>query len=180
MIRNANRNISVSKGHQYTVEKVKFAKDFINNAGRNTTLEDWVQAYNYIKGTNETAKGCQRCAAAKFTASVRNYAQYGYLTLINEGHTPDEFIDNPVIVENNVEGDKVEETTENDCFEEKQPNVVVEPALRVADVNIEQVEASQETCNEEKQVEELVEEEVVEVEQPVVEKPKRGRKPKKK
>lgn len=174
MIRNANRNISVSKGHGYTVEKVKFAKDFINNAGRNTTLEDWVQAYNYIKGTNETVKGCQRCAAAKFTASVRNYAQYGYLTLINEGHTPDEFIDNPVIVENNVEGDKpvatlennveqpvVEETTENACFPEKQANVVVEPALRVADVNIEQVE-------------DTVEEEVVEVEQPVIKK-KAGR-----
>ena len=137
MIRNANRNISVSKGHQYTVEKVKFAKDFINNAGRNTTLEDWVQAYNYIKGTNETAKGCQRCAAAKFTASVRNYAQYGYLTLINEGHTPDEFIDKveveePEVVE--VSEDTIEEvaeatiekTTENACFEEKQANEVAE------------------------------------------------------
>ena len=153
MIRNANRNISVSKGHQYTVEKVKFAKDFINNAGRNTTLEDWVQAYNYIKGTNETAKGCQRCAAAKFTASVRNYAQYGYLTLINEGHTPDEFLDKP-----EVEQPVVEETSDNGCFEEKQAN-------EVAEATIEEVV-------EEPEAEEVIEPEVV--------KPKKVGRPKKK
>lgn len=101
MIRGTNRNISVSRGHGYTVEKVKYAMDFINSSQRTKTLADWVNAYNHIKGTNETAQGCQSCKAAKYTAAVRNYAQYGYLTLLNEGHSPDEF--KTGIVENNVE-----------------------------------------------------------------------------
>ena len=115
MIRNANRNISVSKAHSYTVEKVKYAMDFINSPSRNKTLEDWVNAYNHIKGTNESAQGCQACKAAKFTAGVRNYAQYGYLTLINEGHKPEEFTDKRVktVVE-------TEETSDVTCIEEKQ------------------------------------------------------------
>lgn len=87
------KNISVSKSHNYTVEKVKYAMDFLKRQGRNTTLDEWVEVYNYVKGTNETAKGCQRCAAAKFTAGVKNYAHYGYMTLINEGHSSDEFTD---------------------------------------------------------------------------------------
>lgn len=90
-----NKNISVSKSHNYTVEKVKYAMDFLKRQGRNTTLDEWVDVYNYVKGTNETAKGCQRCAAAKFKAGVNNYAHYGYMTLINEGHSSDEFIDKP-------------------------------------------------------------------------------------
>lgn len=89
------KNISVSKSHNYTVEKVKYAMDFLKRQGRNTTLDEWVEVYNYVKGTNETAKGCQRCAAAKFTAGVKNYAHYGYMTLINEGHSSDEFTDKP-------------------------------------------------------------------------------------
>ena len=92
---NQNKNISVSKSHNYTVEKVKYAMDFLKRQGRNTTLDEWVEVYNYVKGTNETAKGCQRCAAAKFKAGVNNYAHYGYMTLINEGHSSDEFIDKP-------------------------------------------------------------------------------------
>lgn len=93
MIRNSKSNISVSKGHGYTVEKVKFAVNFVEKAGRNTTIDEWVAAYNYIKNANETAQGCQACKAAKFTAAVRNYARYGYLTLLNEGHSPEEFKD---------------------------------------------------------------------------------------
>lgn len=99
MIRNSNRNISVAKGHGYTFDKVKYALDFVNKAGRNTTIEDWVAAYNYIKGTNEDAKGCKACKAAKFTAGVRNYAQYGYLTLLNEGYKQEDFLDKPEVVE---------------------------------------------------------------------------------
>ena len=137
MIRNANRNISVAKGHGYEVSKVKFAMDFINSPSRNKTLEDWVNAYNHIKGTNESAQGCQACKAAKFTAGVRNYAQYGYLTLINEGHKPEEFLT------------ETEETSDVTCNEEKQV-----PAL----VN--------EVVEEEKQPEEVVEDTVKE-EQPV-------------
>lgn len=174
MIRNANRNISVAKGHGYTFEKVKFALDFVNKAGRNTTLEDWVNAYNYIKGTNETAKGCQACKSAKFTAGVRNYAQYGYLTLLNEGYKQEDFLAEPSL-QSNVEVDKPDaveepctvftenenstETTENDCVEEKQPETV-----EAFDTNVEQTvveETSPETCNEEKQVEEVVEEKPV-------------------
>lgn len=112
----ANRNISVSKGHGYDFQKVKFAMDFVNKAGRNTTINDWVDAYNYIKGTNETATGCQACKAAKYSASVRNYAQYGYLTLINFGYKPDDFKDQP----------KVEETSPETCNDQEQVEEVAE------------------------------------------------------
>ena len=124
MIRNANRNISVAKGHGYEIEKVKFAVNFVEKAGRNTTIDEWVAAYNYIKNANETAQGCQSCKAAKFTAAVRNYARYGYLTLLNEGHSPEEFKDEPVktaedeLLENALESlHNVQETIENDVQE---------------------------------------------------------------
>lgn len=135
MIRGTNRNISVSKGHGYTVEKVKYAMDFINSSQRNKTVEDWVNAYNHIKGTNETAQGCQSCKAAKFTAAVRNYAQYGYLTLLNEGHSPEEF--KTGIVENNVEVKEqpvVEEAEQEVTEQTEQPEVVeeeVQPETKV-------------------------------------------------
>jgi len=127
MIRNSNRNISVAKGHGYEFEKVKFALDFVNKAGRNTTIEDWVNAYNYIKGTNETAKGCQACKSAKFTAGVRNYAQYGYLTLLNEGYKQEDFLAEPEVQDNvEVSEDTVEEQPE--VVEEKQ--VEEKPVIR--------------------------------------------------
>ena len=124
MIRDSKSNISVSKGHGYTVEKVKFAVNFVEKSGRNTTIDEWVAAYNYIKNANETAQGCQACKAAKFTAAVRNYARYGYLTLLNEGHSPEEFKDEPVktaedeLLENALESlHNVQETIENDVQE---------------------------------------------------------------
>lgn len=142
MIRNANRNISVSKGHGYTVEKVKYALDFINSSNRNKTLDDWVSVYNHIKGTNETAQGCQACKAAKFTAAVRNYAQYGYLTLINEGHKPEEFTNQPsAILQSAKVEEPVEEVSAETYVEEK----------KVEELN----ETSAEACNEEQQVPEL-------------------------
>ena len=128
MIRGTNRNISVSRGHGYTVEKVKYAMDFINSSQRTKTLADWVNAYNYIKGTNETAQGCQACKAAKYTAAVRNYAQYGYLTLINEGHSPEEFKDQPV-VEEHVVTEEVENVTE-----------VEQPVIEEAEQEVAEVE----------------------------------------
>ena len=148
MIRNANRNISVSKGHGYTVEKVKYALGFINSSNRNKTLDDWVAVYNHIKGTNETAQGCQACKAAKFTAAVRNYAQYGYLTLINEGHKPEEFTNQPKVEEpvaalqSNVEQPVEEVSAETYTEQEKVPELN---------------ETSAEACNEEQQVPELAE-----------------------
>ena len=124
---NSDRNISVSPGHQYTFEKVKYAIDFVNKAGRNTTINDWVEAYNYLRGTNETAQGCQSCKAAKFTAAVRNYARYGYMTLLNFGYTPDDFKDNvepasePEVVSTVTEtADEGEPTVEDAILAERQ------------------------------------------------------------
>lgn len=92
LVRNKeNRNISVTVGHGYTVEKVARAMKFVSSAGRNTKLSEWVEMYNYLKNADEKVVGCKACAAAKYTASVRNYARLGYLTLLNEGHTPEEF-----------------------------------------------------------------------------------------
>lgn len=135
MIRDSKSNISVSKGHGYTVEKVKYAVNFVEKAGRNTTIDEWVAAYNYIKNANETAQGCQACKAAKFTAAVRNYARYGYLTLLNEGHSPEEFKDNVEPASEKVEPASEtaseQETTENSCDEEKQPETVAEQKPKV-------------------------------------------------
>lgn len=114
MIRNANRNISVAVGHGYTLQKVKYAVNFVEKAGRNTTINDWVAAYNYIKNANETAQGCQACKAAKFTAAVRNYARYGYMTLLNEGYKPEDFEDKPV---------KVDEISKDAILAERQVEV---------------------------------------------------------
>lgn len=139
LIRNRkNENIVVASGHGYTVEKVKKAMEFINHTGRNTTVEQWVDMYNYLKNTNESATGCKSCAAAKYTASVRNYAKYGYLTLLNEGHKPEEFgigekkKEEPVEnVENRIDLGKKEEVIENvkEALEEE-PNKVEEKPKR--------------------------------------------------
>ena len=91
LIRNKNNNIVVASGHGYTVEKVSKALKFINSVGRNTKVQEWVEMYNYLKNASDKVEGCKACAAAKYTASVRNYAKYGYLTLLNEGHKPEEF-----------------------------------------------------------------------------------------
>lgn len=163
LIRNKeNRNISVAKGHGYTVEKVKKAMDFINHTGRNTTVQEWVEMYNYLKNANDKVSGCRPCAAAKYTASVRNYVHLGYLTLLNEGHTPEEFgigekkQEEPKPVENEekrvVLEEKVEEPKEDAVIEN------VKEAL--------QEEPVQEEATEEPKVEDVVEEP----------KPKRGRK----
>lgn len=128
MIRDSKRNISVAKGHGYTVDKVKYAMQFVQKAGRNTTLADWVNAYNYIKDANETADGCQACKGAKFTAAVRNYAQYGYLTLLNDGHSPEEFVHHPEPAEVNVQKNEVfteDEQVEN--VEQTEPIAEEEP-----------------------------------------------------
>lgn len=91
LIRSKNATFAVAQGHGYTVEKVSKALKFINSAGRNTKVQEWVEMYNYLKNTSDKIEGCKPCAAAKYTASVRNYAKYGYLTLLNEGHKPEEF-----------------------------------------------------------------------------------------
>ena len=120
MIRNANRNISVAVGHGYTLQKVKFAVNFVQKSGRNTTINDWVAAYNYIKDANETAQGCQACKAAKFTAAVRNYARYGYMTLLNEGYKPEDFKETVKVDEIS----KVAAAVEEDVQPASEPEVV--------------------------------------------------------
>lgn len=123
LIRNKeNRNIAVAKGHGYTVDKVRKAMEFVNHSGRYTTVQDWVNMYNFLKGTSDKVSGCTPCAAAKYTASVRNYARLGYLTLLNEGHTPEEFgigekkQEEPKPVEN--EENRIETATEEKIVEE--------------------------------------------------------------
>lgn len=137
LIRNKeNRNIAVSKGHQYTVEKVKKAMEFINHTGRNTTVEQWVEMYNYLKNASDKVEGCKACAAAKYTASVRNYAHFGYLTLLNEGHKPEEFgigekkTQEPIENEEKriVLEEKVEEPKEDAVIEDVKEALQEEPA----------------------------------------------------
>ena len=164
LIRNKNKNIVVAKGHGYTVEKVKKVMQFINSSGRNTTVQEWVDIYNYIKGTNDNVPSCKPCAAAKYTQSVRNYAKYGYLTLINEGHKPEEF--------GIGEEKKVQEPIEN----EENRIVLQEPkAEEVAEQPVEEV--TEEPVEEEVQEDAVVEEIKEALEEEEVEAPKkRGRK----
>lgn len=147
LIRNKNNNIVVASGHGYTVEKVSKALKFINSVGRNTKVQEWVEMYNYLKNASDKVEGCKACAAAKYTASVRNYAKYGYLTLLNEGHKPEEF---------GIGEKKTKEPIEN---EEKR--IVLEEKVEEPkeDAVIEEVkEALQEEATEEPKVEEVVEE----------------------
>ena len=161
-IRNKNNNIVVAKGHGYTVEKVTAALKFINSAGRNTKVSEWVEMYNYLKNASDKIEGCKPCASAKYTAAVRNYAKYGYLTLLNEGHKPEEF---------GIGEKKVQEPIENEekriVLEEK----VEEPKEDAVIENVK--EALQEEPAEEPQEEPVEEEKQEEI---VQDKPKRGRK----
>ena len=162
LVRNKeNRNISVSKGHQYTVEKVSKAIEFVNHAGRNTKVQEWVEMYNYLRNADEKIVGCKPCAAAKYTASVRNYAHLGYLTLLNEGHKPEEFgIGEKKTVQEPIENEEKRIVLEEPKVEEPKEDAVIE------DVK----EALQEEEVQEEPVEEEKQEEIAQ------DKPKRGRK----
>ena len=181
LIRNKNNNIVVAKGHGYTVEKVTAALKFINSAGRNTKVSEWVEMYNYLKNASDKIEGCKPCAAAKYTASVRNYAKYGYLTLLNEGHKPEEFgIGEKKTVQEPIENEekrivleeKVEETKEATevapLSEGHKEDAVVEEVTSESEV-IENVKEALEEPQEEP-VEEEKQEEIAQ------DKPKRGRK----
>lgn len=161
LVRNKeNRNISVSKGHQYTVEKVRKAIEFVNHTGRNTTVQEWVEMYNYLKNADDSIKGCKPCAAAKYTASVRNYARFGYLTLLNEGHKPEEFGIGEKKTKEPIENEEKRIVLEEKVEEPKEDAVIEEVKEAL------QEEPVQEEPAEEPKVEEVVEEP----------KPKRGRK----
>lgn len=170
LIRSKNTTFAVAKGHGYTVEKVKAAMQFINSSGRNTTLQEWVDIYNYIKGENDKVAGCKPCAAAKYTASVRNYAKYGYLTLLNEGHKPEEFGIGEKKVQEPIENEEkrivLEEPKEDVVIEEVKEALQEEPVTSENEVIVNEMSDVQEEVTEEEKVEEAVEEP----------KPKRGRK----
>lgn len=170
LVRNKeNRNIAVSKGHQYTVEKVKKAIEFVNHTGRNTTVQEWVEMYNYLKNADESIKGCKPCAAAKYTASVRNYARLGYLTLLNEGHKPEEFgIGEKKTVQEPIENEekRIVLTSDSEVIENVKEALQEEPVTSENEVIVNEMSDVQEEPAEEPKQEEVVEEP----------KPKRGRK----
>lgn len=180
LVRNKeNRNIAVSKGHQYTVEKVRKAMEFVNHTGRNTTVQEWVEMYNYLKNADESIKGCKPCAAAKYTASVRNYARLGYLTLLNEGHKPEEFgigekkVQEPIENEEKriVLEEKVEEPKEDAVIEEVKEALQEEPVTSENEVIVNEMSDVQEEATEEPK-----QEEVEQPQEEKVQKSKRGRK----
>lgn len=164
LIRNKNNNIVVAKGHGYTVEKVTAALKFINSAGRNTKVQEWVEMYNYLKNASDKIEGCKPCASAKYTAAVRNYAKYGYLTLLNEGHKPEEF----GIGEKKTVQEPIENEEKRIVLEEPKEDAVIEEVKEAL-----QEEEVQEEATEEPQEEPVEEEKQEEIAQ---DKPKRGRK----
>ena len=174
LIRSKNTTFAVAQGHGYTVEKVSKALKFINSAGRNTKVSEWVEMYNYLKNASDKIEGCKPCAAAKYTASVRNYAKYGYLTLLNEGHKPEEFgigekkTQEPIENEEKriVLEEKVEEPKEDAVIEDVKEALQEEPVTSENEVIVNEMSDVQEEATEEEKVEEVVEEP----------KPKRGRK----
>lgn len=164
LIRSKNTTFAVAKGHGYTVEKVSKALKFINSAGRNTKVQEWVEMYNYLKNASDKIEGCKPCAAAKYTAAVRNYAKYGYLTLLNEGHKPEEF----GIGEKKTVQEPIENEEKRIVLEEPKEDAVIEEVKEAL-----QEEEVQEEATEEPQEEPVEEEKQEEIAQ---DKPKRGRK----
>lgn len=152
LIRNKNNNIVVASGHGYTVEKVSKALKFINSVGRNTKVQEWVEMYNYLKNASDKVEGCKACAAAKYTASVRNYAKYGYLTLLNEGHKPEEFGIGEKKTKEPIENEEKRIVLEEKVEEPKEDAVIEEVKEAL------QEEPVQEEVTEEPKVEEAVEE----------------------
>lgn len=114
-MRVGNRNIGFSKVHNYTVEKVKKAMEFVNSSNRFTTAQEWLDMYNELKGTTHTLSGCKRCALTKYVSGVKSYAHNGYLVLLAEGHSVDEFKDEPEVAEETETAEEPqEEVIENE------------------------------------------------------------------
>lgn len=90
-----NRNISIAKVNGYTLEKVKRAKEYLNEIGSNKRHFDFkrlVAMYNDILGTNDSPNGCS-CQSPKYYNGILNYYNYGKLTLINNGYSESDFED---------------------------------------------------------------------------------------
>lgn len=89
------RNISIAKVNGYTLEKVKRAKQYLDEIGSNKRHFDFkrlVVMYNDILGTNESPNGCS-CQSPKYYNGIQNYYNYGKLTLINNGYSESDFED---------------------------------------------------------------------------------------
>lgn len=91
------RNISIASKNGYTLEKVKLAKQYLDEIGtnkRNFDFKRLVEMYNEILGTNDNASGC-RCQSPKYYNGIANYFKYGKMTLIaNSLATESDFEDN--------------------------------------------------------------------------------------
>lgn len=116
MIRNT-KTISEALNERYTVEKVRFANEFLKThpQSRNIKYEDWLEAYNYIRNANDVInpKTCKPCTFSKYVISIKNYAQYGKQILLQRGID----IDKP-IEETPVEEEIIEETPIDKPIEE--------------------------------------------------------------
>ena len=108
-------NIGYSKVHNYTVEKVKKAMEFVNKSNRFTSVQEWLDIYNYLKGTDKKLEGCRSCAATRYISGVKSYARTGYLVLLNEGHKVEEFKNEPEVAEETETAEEPqEEVIENE------------------------------------------------------------------
>lgn len=143
------RNISIAKVNGYTLEKVKRAKQYLDEIGSNKRHFDFkrlVAMYNDIKGTNESPNGCS-CQSPKYYNGIQNYYNYGKLTLINNGFKESDF-------EDNVE----EETPAPIENEEKRINLgneaILEPSDGVSEDKVEddKVEEKEAVTEEKKKV----------------------------
>lgn len=90
-----NRNISIAKKNGYTLEKVRKAKQYLEEIGGNKRTFEFkrlVEMYNDILGTNDSTSGC-RCQSPKYYNGIQNYFKYGKMTLIANGlATEEDFI----------------------------------------------------------------------------------------
>ena len=86
-IMEAQRNVSISAVNGYTVEKTLIAEKMLAEFAlnqRHFPLEKIVETYNTIRGTNVQVPDCKSCGVEKYITSIKNYAKYGRMTLIND------------------------------------------------------------------------------------------------
>lgn len=67
----------------YTKSKVEHAIEWLetHKSIRNISVEDVIEEYNYLKGTNITSVGCKSCSLNKYYMGIQNFASMGERTL---------------------------------------------------------------------------------------------------
>lgn len=126
------RNISVAKVNGYTLEKVKKAKEYLDEIGKNRRtfpMNRLVEMYNDIFNKNETAVGCRPCQSSRFYNNIQNFYQFGKLTLINNAVATESDFDTTVeetVEEIENKANRVQGVFEDD--EEAKPQATVEQA----------------------------------------------------